>query len=331
MHYIVLDLEWNQAMSSNASIFNKLPIHLRGEIIQIGAVKLTEDNKPGDEFMADIKPIFFKRMHFKVKKLTGIDKTRLSEGKSFPDAMEEFRTWCGDGCTFLTWGYDDRGIMEQNIIVHDLDWDWISDWVNLQYIFNLQTGGDRNQKALSSAMEHFEIAQTRTAHDALGDAYNTALVCSRLDLKSGIENYDNILEILASRTPKHPPVLSPDSPVPLMSDSFEGYSNRNAALTSGEITCIPCPECAETMSQARWVNLGDRRYMCMYTCSEHGSFLARLKFKKSFDGNLWSATRLLYRVDDEMEKYYRVKAANPRRRNRRSSLIKKNSRTPKTE
>ena len=40
MSYIVLDLEWNQAMSSNASVFNRLPIHLSGEIIQIGAVML---------------------------------------------------------------------------------------------------------------------------------------------------------------------------------------------------------------------------------------------------------------------------------------------------
>ena len=43
MSYIVLDLEWNQAMSSNASVFNRLPIHLSGEIIQIGAVKLDDD------------------------------------------------------------------------------------------------------------------------------------------------------------------------------------------------------------------------------------------------------------------------------------------------
>ena len=28
MSYIVLDLEWNQAMSSHASIYNHLPIHL---------------------------------------------------------------------------------------------------------------------------------------------------------------------------------------------------------------------------------------------------------------------------------------------------------------
>ena len=50
MSYIVLDLEWNQAMSSNASVFNRLPIHLSGEIIQIGAVKLDDDFCPAEEF-----------------------------------------------------------------------------------------------------------------------------------------------------------------------------------------------------------------------------------------------------------------------------------------
>ena len=186
MNYVVVDLEWNQAMSSKSSVFNKLPIHLRGEIIQIGAVKLNEDMTPGEEFQIDVKPVYFKRMHYKVKKLTGFDKERLSHGVSFPEALEQFRAWCGEGVTFLTWGYDDQGIMEQNIIIHDLDWDWIAGWINLQLIYNLQTGGDKNQKSLGTAMEHFGIEQTRVAHDALGDAYNTALVCSRLDMARGL-------------------------------------------------------------------------------------------------------------------------------------------------
>ena len=168
MNYVVVDLEWNQAMSSKSSVFNKLPIHLRGEIIEIGAVKLDENLRPAEEFTIDVKPVYFRRMHYKVKKITGFDKDRLAKGHSFPEAMQLFREWCGDGVTFLTWGCDDQGIMEQNIIIHDLDWDWIDGWVNLQMIYNLQTGGDKNQKSLASAMEHFEIEQTRVAHDALG-------------------------------------------------------------------------------------------------------------------------------------------------------------------
>jgi len=60
MNYVVIDLEWNQAMSSNSAVFNKLPIRLRGEIIEIGAVKLDENMKPGEEFTVDVKPVYFK-------------------------------------------------------------------------------------------------------------------------------------------------------------------------------------------------------------------------------------------------------------------------------
>ena len=74
MNYVVVDLEWNQAMSSKSSVFNKLPIHLSGEIIEIGAVKLKEDMTPGEEFTIDVKPVYFRRMHYKVKKITGFDK-----------------------------------------------------------------------------------------------------------------------------------------------------------------------------------------------------------------------------------------------------------------
>lgn len=86
--------------------------------------------------------------------------------------------FAGSGACCITWGNDDQRIVEQNIIIHDLDWDWIGGWINLQLIYNLQTGGDKNQKSLASVMGHFEIEQTRVEHDALGDAYNTVLAAA---------------------------------------------------------------------------------------------------------------------------------------------------------
>ena len=258
MNYVVVDLEWNQAMSSKSSVFNRLPIHLRGEIIQIGAVRLNEDMTPGEEFQIDVKPVYFKRMHYKVKKLTGFDKERLSHGVSFPEALAQFREWCGDGVTFLTWGYDDQGIMEQNIIIHDLDWDWISGWVNLQLIYNLQTDGDKNQKSLATAMEHFAIEQTRVAHDALGDAYNTALVCSKLNFAEGLEQYDNATSLLATRLPedKH----HTDEPDALEHRAFTGYNSRSEAFLDEEVTSAVCPDCggSRLRKEALYVKIGGK-------------------------------------------------------------------------
>ena len=314
MNYIVVDLEWNQAMSSKSSVFNKLPIKLRGEIIEIGAVKLDENMQPADEFTIDVKPVYFKRMHYKVKKLTGFDKERLAKGYSFRDAFEKFREWCGEDVTFLTWGCDDRGIMEQNIIIHDLDWDWIADWINLQLIYNMQTDGDKNQKSLATAMEHFNIEQTRVAHDALGDAYNTALVCTKLDIAQGLAQYEDASRMLSLRTHKQQSGEN-KGPEPLEHLVFPGYISKSEAFADSELINLPCPDCSKELSCQRWINQGDQRYMNIYNCPDCGSYLLRLKFRKHED-NTWAANRLVYKADDDTLDFYRSKAALSRRRGR---------------
>ena len=314
MNYIVVDLEWNQAMSSKSSVFNKLPIKLRGEIIEIGAVKLDENMQPADEFTIDVKPVYFKRMHYKVKKLTGFDKERLAKGYSFRDAFEKFREWCGEDVTFLTWGCDDRGIMEQNIIIHDLDWDWIADWINLQLIYNMQTDGDKNQKSLATAMEHFNIEQTRVAHDALGDAYNTALVCTKLDIAQGLAQYEDASRMLSLRTHKQQSGEN-KGPEPLEHLVFPGYISKSEAFADSELINLPCPNCSKELSCQRWINQGDQRYMNIYTCPDCGSYLLRLKFRKHED-NTWAANRLVYKADADTLDFYRSKAALSRRRGR---------------
>lgn len=319
MNYIVMDLEWNQAMSSDASIFKKLPIHLRGEIIEIGAVKLNEDMTPGEEFTIDVRPQFFRRIHYKVKKITGFDKERLAHGVPFPDALEQFHRWCGDDVTFLTWGIDDQGILEQNIIIHDLDWNWISGWINLQTIYSMQALGERVQRSLSSAMEHYGIEQTRVAHDALGDAYNTALICSHLDMQKGIRDYADSAKILAQRTIERQQ-QNESEPQPVEHTMPKEFVSKAEAF-SDEIAAPNCPICGAPLAGARWVNQGDQRYMNFHTCPEHGKYLTRLKFKKN-DAGLWAASRLLYVADEDMETFYKAKAAQARRRGRQHTKRK---------
>ena len=315
MSYIVIDLEWNQAMSAKSSVYNHLPIHLRGEIIQIGAVRLRDDFTPGDEFQCDVKPVWFRKMHYKVKKLTGFDNERLSHGLPFSEAVERFIEWCGPDCTFMTWGYDDRGIMEQNLIVHDLEIDWLGQWINLQLIYNRQTDGDKNQKSLETAMEHYGIEQTRVAHDALGDAYNTALVCSHMDMAEGIAHYADILLGL-SRRPKNASSV-PGGPEPLMHAVSDTYYTRDALWKAEEEAVVKCPSCARPMARTKWLNQGDHRYMSLASCETDGDFLLRIRMRHEDDGT-WHANHLLYKADEEMVRSFREKQANPKKRRRRS-------------
>ncbi len=316
MPYIVLDLEWNQAMSAKSSVFNHLPIHLRGEIIQIGAVKLNADFTPGEEFQCDVSPVWFKKMHYKVKKLTGFDNDRLAHGLPFPQALEQFLAWCGPGCTFMTWGYDDSGIMEQNCIIHDLDIDWMGQWVNLQVVYNILTEDtDHNQKSLETAMEHFGIEQTRVAHDALGDAYNTALVCSRLDLPEGLARYAERAGQLTRKT--HGSLDNGgNGPDPIEHTVSPAYPTREALWQAAEQAKAVCPVCGKELDRTGWVSQGDHRYMSLAKCPEHGAYLCRIRLKQE-DVGCWVANRLLYEADGEMEANFLARQAKPRRRRRR--------------
>ena len=310
MSYIVIDLEWNQAMSAKSSVFYHLPIHLRGEIIQIGAVRLNDDFTPGEEFQCDVKPVWFRKMHFKVKKLTGFDEDRLAHGLPFPEAIRQFREWCGEDCTFMTWGYDDRGIMEQNLIIHDLDIEWLGEWVNLQLIYNQQLGGDRNQKSLETAMEHFEIEQTRTAHDALGDAFNTACVCSHLNMENGLAQYEDL------RKNHIPSEHSGNGPEPIATAISRTYYTREALWDAEDGSVLRCPGCGELIERTRWVNQGDQRYMALAQCARDGAFLMRIRIRHDEDGT-WHANHLLYQADEEMVRSFRERQTHPRRRRRK--------------
>ena len=154
MNYIVLDLEWNQPWPGSYSAKKVLPSPIRGEIVQIGAVRMSCEGTVADEFQTLIRPAYYKKMNRKVASLTGIKDAILKEqGKPFPEAMQAFHDWCGEDSAFLTWGFDDIVILKENLTLYGMDTAWVDKWYNAQLIFNAQTDGSSAQKALGSAMQ----------------------------------------------------------------------------------------------------------------------------------------------------------------------------------
>ncbi len=323
MNYIVLDMEWNQPWPGSPSAKKVLPVQIRGEIIQIGAVRVTEDQKVTDEFQVLIKPKYYRHLNRRVSKLTGIKEARLKEeGVSWPQAMEAFRQWCGQDIVFLTWGFDDITILRENLRLYGMDEGWTDRWYNAQMIFNAQTDGSNAQKALKTAMEIFGIEATRPAHDALGDAYHTALICARLDLKRGMEEYGQALKSHENG------FQGAELPGCIARKVFYDYSDKQAALAAMTGPENQCPICSRQMLGSRWFAQPGRRYMDMATCPDHGKFLIRVRLSDQPDGTV-RVSRLTYEATSEAAEAYarRAEKADPeerrpsgRRRRRRSRL-----------
>ena len=255
--------------------------------------------------------------------MTGIKESRLNaEGIPFPEAMERFQAWCGEDIVFLTWGFDDIGILRENLRLFGLNEDWTQKWYNAQMIFNAQTDGSNSQKALKTAMEIFGIEATRPAHDALGDAYHTALICARLDLKRGAEEYQQALK--SHENGFHGAEL----PGCISRKVFYDYADKHAALSAMTGEENQCPICGRQMLGSRWFAQPGHRYMDQATCADHGKFLIRVRLSDQPDGTV-RVSRLTYEATSEAAEAYarRAEKADPeehrptsrRRRRRRNA------------
>ena len=328
MNYIVLDMEWNQPWPGSPSAKKVLPVQIRGEIIQIGAVRITEDQQVADEFQVLIKPKYYRRLNRRVSKLTGIKESQLrEEGASMVEAMNSFRTWCGEDVIFLTWGFDDITILRENLRLYGLDDSWVQRWYNAQMIFNAQTDGSSSQKALKTAMEIFGIEATRPAHDALGDAYHTALICARLDLQKGVEEYGKALK--SHEDGFHGAEL----PGCISRKVFYDYADKHAALKAMSEAENKCPTCGKQMTGTRWFSQPGHRYMDLAECEDCGKFLIRVRLSQLDDGTV-RVSRLTYEATSEAAQAYarRVEKADPeqprRSRHRKSRLPERPPQNP---
>ena len=187
MNYIILDLEWNQAVSAARMI--RKPVMLHGEIIQIGAVKTNDKFELIDQIKINVRPKYYKIMNSHVEKLTGITQLQLMSGESFPQAFKRFQMWCGEEFRFITWGFDDLGVFADNLALHGLDPSFGSDYINLQLIYNRQTNAEHLQCALSAAAENLGVPLDVQVHDAFNEAYLSFELCRKLDMKLGLAEY----------------------------------------------------------------------------------------------------------------------------------------------
>ncbi len=324
MDYIVLDMEWNQPWPGSPSAKKVLPVQIRGEIIQIGAVRIT-GGSVADEFQVLIAPKYYRRLNRRISKLTGIKENQLrDEGVPFPEAMKRFQAWCGEDITFLTWGFDDITILRENLRLFGLEENWVSRWYNAQMIFNAQTDGSNAQKALKTAMEIFEIPPTRPAHDALGDAYHTALICARLDLEKGTREYGAALQSHVNG------FHGAELPGCISRKVFYDYPDKHTALAAQTTAENKCPTCGRQMTGTRWFAQPGKRYMDLATCPEHGKFLIRVRLSDQPDGTV-RVSRLTYEATSEAAEVYarRAEKADPeerpgtKRHRRRSRLQEK--------
>ena len=280
MNYIIFDMEWNQPADLSAMVTEPIPV--TGEIIEIGAVTLDDRFRLIDELRLYITPMHYTRMHRRIAALTGIhDRDLMTRGVPFPQACKAFRAFCGEEFRFMTWSMSDIPILIDNLLLHSIDVSWLPVCYDIQRMFGREIMRSDTRYALDTALailkEHGD-----TAHDALNDSRNTALVCNHLELDVYLEEYG--AQVFAEQP------------------MAQVYPDHAAALNDPLLADCVCPCCGGKLEMEPWIR-GERCYMTCGTCPEEEEFLVQLTLIRQRPG-AYRVRRMMYEMSDDLWDIY---------------------------
>jgi len=177
MNYIVMDLEWNQAIKESQKN-GAIPF----EILEIGAVKLNEKLNIVSSFDHYVKPSIYKEIHPIIKELISVSPERLKNGETFVEAFEKFIDWCGEDFVFCTWGDLDLCELQRNVKYYKIDYKFPKPFVfyDIQKLYSLDRDDGKIRRTLEYAIDEMKISSQKEFHNALNDAHYTALICQRI-------------------------------------------------------------------------------------------------------------------------------------------------------
>lgn len=286
-------MEWNQPRGKVNTVTEPVPLH--GEIIRIGAVKLSEDLKEISRHHGCVIPKYYKKMNSSVGKVTGLGSSAITYGQKFPDAYERFLRWCGDDCVILAWGGEDEKIMDANLAVHGISRDALPRFYDLQQIFAHRIAGDGRQYSLQAALEYYGMPMDLKAHDALNDAIYTARIGVKMRFPRFLAEYDDMLKAVEEmKSEKY-------------IRTYLNISGVDEAMKSKKITLCRCPQCRRIMKREKYIFHRENIAISLAKCSQHGEYFVRIKMTECPDGT-YAVTRKMKRLTAEYRELYDKKA-----------------------
>ena len=316
MNLIVFDLEWNIGYQPKTFLYHGTELTLRGEIIQIGAVRINARGDVLDTFEVNLRPRIFRKLQHHIAKVTGLSQGDLDAGLPMKEGLQKFLDWAGPDAELAEWGLDDVPVLKQNLFLAGLDENWPDRCYDLQRIF-LQAYPRKEGEGLTleSVVDRLGIPKEEPFHNALDDALYTTKVCRKLPLAEGLATYPTEEELLKEALLGAEPNPAARD-IRLFMNRMEYDDYRNVS----ELTEAACPECSAPLTPDEvWLKRGNTGYYTRCTCPYCGAWYLRFKLSRR-DGLHWSFARCTEPATPEADaKWDKQKAALLERMKRKAN------------
>ncbi|MCH2045368.1 MAG: exonuclease domain-containing protein [Saprospiraceae bacterium] len=173
MHFIIYDIEAT-CWSSPREMERKTR-----EVIEIGALKLDTNGEVLSEFSSFVKPNVHPTLSDFCTQLTSITQVDVNQADPYPIVIDDFLDWIGvyddEDYLLCSWGNFDQKILKKNCKLHDLDYDWTEEYINLKFQYP-RIKGIRREIGLKRAVENEGFDFEGAHHRAISDALNLAKI-----------------------------------------------------------------------------------------------------------------------------------------------------------
>ena len=92
---VLFDLEWNIGYQPYPFNYHGVQQTFRGEIIEIGAVKMDGERNVVGTFHRIVKPVVYQHLHHRTREVVGLTEEDLQNGIPFAQAVQEFFAFSG--------------------------------------------------------------------------------------------------------------------------------------------------------------------------------------------------------------------------------------------
>ena len=309
---IVFDMEWNMGYQPRTFRYHGVEQTLRGEIIQIGAVKM-EGQEIRDTFRVNLRPRIFKKLYHHVAKVTGLTQKDIDSGLPIAEGLKQFRAWCGEDAVLGEWGLDDVPVLKQNLYLVGLDESWPEKWYDLQKVYTSQCPLKEGENmGLESIVERLGIRQEDDFHDALADAMYTAKVMQFVDIQKGMAAYPDDETQLRE-------LLCPADKQRCDFASWPGFVDGDAWRKNAMLRGAVCPDCGRPLNPEEkgiWLERGNNCLYSLESCDRHGPVMVWMRRSRS-DGLHYRFARATERADKSAQVRWEREKKNAAERARR--------------
>ncbi len=276
MNYIVLDLEWNQSNTGKEKEVKELPF----EIIDIGAIRMSNDRKMIGEFNQLVKPTVYTHMHHITSKIIHLHMQDLMRGKEFPEVMKEFLDFVGNDAVYCTWGPLDLYEMQRNMRFYNME--VLSDgplkFLDVQKLYSLAFEDGKSRRSLETAIDALNMEKDIPFHRAFSDAYYTAKILALLP--------QDVLEYYSYDTFSLPQKKEEEIHVDFKTYTkyiSRCFEDKKSAMADREVSSTKCPGCNKPVKKAvRWFSPnGGKHFYSIAECPVHGFIKYKVRIKKT--------------------------------------------------